>query len=102
MPEKTEPIRLQRSLLREVQKLAEEEGTSVSQVVNVAVAEKIAAVRTVRFFAERAARADIPGAIELLRGLGAGKTPLPGDEIDAPEAEDDLVLADTSMRDRKT
>jgi hypothetical protein len=100
MAEKTEPIRLQRSLLREVRRLAEEEGTSVSQVVNVAVAEKIAAVRTARFFEERAARADIPGAIELLRRFGAGKPPLPGDEVDAPEAEGDLVLADTLMRDR--
>ena len=63
-------------------------------MVNVAVAEKIAAVRTARFFEECAVRADIPGAIGLLRRFGTGKAPLPGDEVDAPEGEGDLVLAD--------
>ena len=101
MAEKLEPIRLQRSLLSEVRKLAEEEGTSVSEFVNVAVAEKVGALRTARFFAERAARADVPGATELLQRLGPGKPPLPGDEIDAPAMEDDLVLANSSTRDRK-
>jgi hypothetical protein len=71
-------------------------------VVNVAVAQKIVAVRTGRFFAERAARADIPGAIVLLRRFGAGKAPLPGDGVDAPESEGDLVLADTPMRAQDT
>jgi hypothetical protein len=93
MAEKGEPIRLQRSLLREVQKLAEEEGTSVTEFVNVAVAERLGALRTARFFAERAARADVAAAIELLRHLGADHPPLPGDEIGAPEADNDLVLA---------
>lgn len=49
--------------MREVRKLAEEEGTSVNQFVNVAVAEKVATLRTARYFEERAARADVPGAI---------------------------------------
>ena len=102
MTEKPEPIRLQRSLLREVRKLAEEEGTSVTEFVNVAVAEKGGALRTARFFTERASWADVPGAIELLRRLGAGKPPLPGDELDAREADDDVVLADSSRRDRNT
>lgn len=93
-----ELVRLQQSLLREVRKLAEEEGTSVNQFVNVAVAEKVATLRTARFFAERAARADVPAAIELLRRFGAGKPPLPGDEIDAPEAEGDLVIADRAVQ----
>jgi hypothetical protein len=101
MAEKADRIRLQRSLLREVRKLAEEEGTSVSEFVNVAVAEKIGALRTARFFADRAARADIPGAIELLRRLGAGKPPLPGDEINAPATDDDLVPAKSSARGRQ-
>jgi hypothetical protein len=101
MAEKVEQIRLQRSLLSEVRKLAEEEGTSVSEFVNVAVAEKVGALRTARFFAERAARADVSGAIELLQRLGAGKPPRPGDELDAPGTEDDLVLANSSTRDRK-
>jgi hypothetical protein len=38
----------------------------------------------------------------LLRRFGAGKAPLPGDEIDEPEAEGDLILANTSTRARAT
>ena len=101
MAEKIEPVRLQPSLLREVRKLAQAEGTSVSEFVNVAVAERVAALRTVRFFEERAARADIPAAIELLRRFGAGKPPLPGDEIDAPASEDAVVLAHSAPRGRE-
>lgn len=100
MAEKSEPIRLQRSLLREVQELVKEEGTSVTEFVNVAVAERLGALRTARFFAERAARADVPAAIELLRRLGTGKPPRPGDQIDVPETEGDLVLAHRSGHDR--
>ena len=101
MAEKTEPVRLQPSLLREVRKLAEEEGTSVSDFVNVAVAERVAALRTARFFEERAARANVPAAIELLRRFGAGKPPLPYDEIDAPAGEGEFVLADPAPRGRE-
>ena len=101
MAEKTEPLRLQPALLREVRKLAEAEGTSVREFVNIAVAERVAALRTARFFDERAARADIPAAIEFLRRFGAGKPPLPGDEIDAPASEGDVVLADSAPRSRE-
>ena len=101
MARKSEPIRLQRSLLEEVQKLAQEEGTSVSEFVNVAVAERVGALRPARFFAERAARADVASAIELLRHLGAGNKPLPGDEIGSPVAQDDVVLAGRAGRDRR-
>ena len=98
MAEKREAVRLQPSLLREVRRLAEAEGASVSEFVNVAVAERVAALRTARFFAERAARADVPAAIELLRRFGAGKPPLPGDEIDAPASAGDVVLANRPSR----
>ncbi len=102
MTESRETIRLQRSLLREVRKLAEEEGTSVTEFINVAVAEKVGALRTARFFAERAARADVPGAIDLLHRLGAGRPPLPGDQLGAQTSEDDLVLVDHPRRDHKS
>jgi hypothetical protein len=100
MAEKIEPVRLHPSLLREVRKLAHAEGTSVSEFVNVAVAERVAALRTVRFFEERAARADVQAAIELLRRFGAGRPPLPGDEVDAPARQGDVVLADSAPRGR--
>jgi hypothetical protein len=92
---------VQRSLLSEVQKLAQEEGTSVSEFVNVAVAEKLGALRTARFFADRAVRTDVPGAIELLRRFGAGKPPAPGDEIDAPETMGDLTPAGSAVGESK-
>ncbi len=39
------------------------------------------ALRTESYFAERAARADVPQALALLRRAGAGAEPLPGDEL---------------------
>ena len=68
-----------------------QEGTSVTQFVNVAVAEKVAALRRARTFEERAARADVPGAIDVLRRMGRGKPPVPGDELDAPADEGEII-----------
>ena len=86
-------LRLQSSLLVEVKKVAAEEGTTINQFINVAVAEKLSALRTEAYFRERAARADIPAAIELLRRMGGGKPPLPGDEIDRPLEDGDIIRA---------
>src|SRR5207244_3032929 len=78
-------LRLQPSLLDEARKLAEEEGVALNQLINVAVAEKLSALRTERAIAERAARADIPKALRILRRAGAGRPPMKGDEL--PEAK---------------
>ncbi len=48
---------------------------------NVAVTEKLSALRTQNYFAERAARADVPRALAILRRAGAGKLPVKGDEL---------------------
>jgi hypothetical protein len=74
-------LRLQPSLLEEVRKLAEQEGVALNQLINVAVAEKLSALRTADFFAERAARADIPAALAILDRAGRGVKPRKGDEI---------------------
>jgi len=74
-------LRLQPSLLEEARKLAEAEGVALNQFINVAVAEKLSAVRTAKFFAERAARADVAGALEILARAGVGNAPDDGDEI---------------------
>ncbi len=66
-------LRLQPSLLGEARRLAEEEGISLDQLVNAALAEKMAALRTDAFFDERASRADIPRALEILEKAGNGK-----------------------------
>ena len=75
-------LRLQPSLLDEARKLAESEGVALNQLINAAVAEKPSALRTETYFAERAARADAPAALDLLRKAGAGKPPMKGDELD--------------------
>jgi hypothetical protein len=73
-------LRLQPSLLDEARKLAEEEGVALNQFINVAVAEKLSALRTESYIAERAARADIPKALRILKRAGAGRPPMKGDE----------------------
>jgi len=72
-------LRLQPSLLDEARKLAKEEGVALNQLINVAVAEKLSALRTETYLAERAARADIPKALAILGRAGVGNPPMPGD-----------------------
>ena len=74
-------LRLQTSLLEETRKLAEQEGVAVNQLINVAVAEKLSALRTESYFQERAARADVDEARRILSRAGRGKPPLAGDEL---------------------
>jgi hypothetical protein len=74
-------LRLQPSLLDEARKLAESEGVALNQFINVAVAEKLSALRTETYFAERAARGNVPKALKILKRAGAGKPPMKGDEL---------------------
>jgi hypothetical protein len=74
-------LRLQPSLLEEARKLAAAEGVALNQLINVAVAEKLSALRTESYFAERARRASIPKAIKILKRAGVGKPPVKGDEM---------------------
>jgi hypothetical protein len=54
----TFPLRLPLSLKAAVEAISERDGTSMNQFLVVAAAEKIAAMQTETFFAERAGRAD--------------------------------------------
>ena len=72
-------LRLQPSLLEEARKLAEAEGVALNQLINVAVAEKLSALRTADYFTARAARAD--KALKVLKRAGVGKPPIKGDEL---------------------
>jgi len=74
-------LRLQPSLLDEARKLAEAEGVALNQLINVAVAEKISALRTEEFFAERARRADPAKIARILKRVGKGNPPVEGDEL---------------------
>ncbi|MGH8509805.1 MAG: YlcI/YnfO family protein, partial [Gammaproteobacteria bacterium] len=55
----TYPLRLPRSVKAAIEKLAKEEGVSINQFVATAVAEKLSAMNTATFFAERKNRADL-------------------------------------------
>ena len=77
-------LRLQASLKAEAERAAKREGTTLNQFINVAVAEKLAALRTVDYLRERAARADLGEAIALLESFGRDEPPREGDELDAP------------------
>lgn len=75
-------LRLQPSLLEEARRVAESEGVALNQLINVALAEKLSALRTEEFFRERAARADVEEARRILARAGGDNPPLPGDELD--------------------
>src|SRR5689334_12105265 len=75
-------LRLLTSVKAEAEKVAAAEGTTLNQFINVAVAEKLAALRTAEFFHERVARANLAAFDRLLTHAG-NETPRPGDEIDA-------------------
>lgn len=79
-------LSLQPSLLEEVRKLAKEEGVAVNQFINVAVAEKLSALRTERYFSERGARGDVGRALEILGSAGVGNPPRKGDELPPNDA----------------
>jgi hypothetical protein len=74
-------LRLQPSLLEEARKVAEAEGVALNQLINVAVAEKLSALRTGRYLAERAKRANISEALRILERAGVGQPPVKGDEL---------------------
>ena len=74
-------LRLQNSLLAEAKRVAESEGVALNQLINVAVAEKVSALRTEDYFRERAGRAKMGKAKRILARAGRGKTPTAGDAI---------------------
>ncbi len=72
--------RIPASLKREVEKIARDDGTSLNQFIVTAIAEKMATLRTVDFFAERAARGNIAAALEIMSRSG-GEAPREDDRI---------------------
>ena len=74
-------LRLQPSLLNELRKAAEAEGVALNQLINVAVAEKVSALRTRDYFRERGGRADRAETLRILERAGKGNPPIKGDEL---------------------
>jgi hypothetical protein len=77
----TFPLRLPVSLKSAVEKVSKRDGASMNQFLVVAAAEKIAAMETERFFAERRERADDAAFLRILNRDGGG-APRPEDTLD--------------------
>ncbi len=73
-------LRLQPSLKAAAERMAQADGTSLNQFINVAVAEKLSALNTEQFFKDRAQGASREAFLGFLDG--AGNEPLrDGDRI---------------------
>jgi hypothetical protein len=66
-----------------MRKAAEAEGVALNQLINVAVAEKVSALRTETYFRERGNRADRAETLRILERAGKGNPPMKGDELPA-------------------
>lgn len=75
----TYPLRLPASLKQAVTRISKEDRTSINQFVVTAVAEKVSAFETARFFADRKARADFKAFDRIMKRRG-GESPRPDDE----------------------
>ena len=74
-------LRVPPSLLAEARKAAEAEGVALNQLINLALAEKVSAMRTEEYFEERARRADSAKVTRILARVGKGNPPMEGDEL---------------------
>ena len=77
----TFPLRLPVSMKAALEEISKREGTSLNQFLVVAAAEKMAAMETERFFAERKGRADREAFRRILDRKG-GEAPRAEDRID--------------------
>ena len=76
----TYPLRLPRSLKEALERLSREDRTSINQFVATAVAEKVSALQTASYFADRRARADFK-AFDKIMSRKTGQPPREGDEM---------------------
>jgi len=76
----TYPLRLPRSLKEAVARLSREDRTSINQFVATAVAEKVSALQTATYFADRKARADFKAFDKIMKRRGR-KPPRKSDEM---------------------
>ena len=74
----TYPLRLPRSIMAAAEKMALSEGISMNQFVVTAVAEKLAALNAINYFAERKGRSDLAAFKRILTRKG-GVEPREGD-----------------------
>ena len=72
-------LRLPVSLKSGAEQMAREDGSTLNQFIVSAVAEKLAALKTADYFAQRATQGDLKAALAMLNRTG-GQTPAAGDE----------------------
>lgn len=73
-------LRLPRSIKEELSRIAKEDNTSMNQFVVVAIAEKLAVMRTAEFMQERMNLAD-EEVFDRILNREDSLPPLPGDEL---------------------
>ena len=66
-PQSTYPLRLPVSIKAEVERRAKADGISINQFVATAAAEKLAAMNTAAFFADRRGKADFAAFDRIMR-----------------------------------
>jgi hypothetical protein len=76
----TFPLRLPVSLKSALEKISEQDGTSINQFLVIAAAEKIAAMQTEEFFLKRRRDADRKAFRRILNRKG-GEAPRPEDLV---------------------
>ena len=74
-------LRVPPTLLAEARKAAESEGVALNQLITLALAEKVSAMRTEEYFEERARRANPTKVSRILARVGKGNPPMEGDEL---------------------
>lgn len=74
-------LRVPPTLLAEARKAAESEGIALNQLITLALAEKVSAMRTEEYFDERARRADPVKVTRILARIGKGNAPVEGDGL---------------------
>jgi hypothetical protein len=74
-------LRVPPTLLAEARKAAESEGVALNQLITLALAEKVSAMRTEEYFENRARRANPTKVSRILARAGKGNPPLEGDEL---------------------
>ncbi len=95
-------LRLQPSLLEAARGLAAAEGVALNQLINVAVAQTIAANETANYISLRAKRANLPRALEILRKAGRGNPPMKGDEPPSSRRKQQAKSSQSKMKPNAT
>ena len=74
-------MRVPPTLLAEARKPAGSEGVALNQLITLALAEKVSAMRTEEYFEERARRSDPAKVRRILARVGKGNPSVEGDEL---------------------